>query len=60
MEFCKALFAAIFIVALTAPLSSGLSDAEIVIRGVLMPTLANATKEVEKFCCFSNLLYATI
>ena len=52
MEFCKSLFAALFIVttmslvAWTAPLSYRPSDAEIVIRLSLMPTRANATKEV--------------
>ena len=52
MEFCKSLFAALFIVttmslvAWTAPLSYQPSDAEIVIRLSLMPTRANATKEV--------------
>ena len=52
MEFCKSLFAALYIVtamssvAWTAPLSYRPSDAEIVIRLSLMPTRANATKEV--------------
>ena len=52
MEFCNSLFAALFIVtamssvAWTAPLSYQPSDAEIVIRLSLMPTRANATKEV--------------
>ena len=52
MEFCKSLFAALFIVtamssmAWTAPLSYQPSDAEIVTRLSLMPTRANATKEV--------------
>ena len=52
MEFCKSLFAALFIVTAmssvswTAPLSYQPSDAEIVIRLSLMPKRANATKEV--------------
>ncbi|PFX32620.1 hypothetical protein AWC38_SpisGene2556 [Stylophora pistillata] len=54
MEFCKSFFAALFIVMVmssvtwTAPLSYRPSDAEIVIRLSLMPTRANATKEMLK------------
>ncbi|PFX32617.1 hypothetical protein AWC38_SpisGene2553 [Stylophora pistillata] len=52
MEFCKSLFAAIFIVttissvAWTAPLSYRPSDAEIVIRRSLMPSRSNAIEEM--------------
>ena len=51
MELCKALFAVFMLttlssVAWTAPLNSGPSDDEIFIGLVLMPTRANATKEV--------------
>lgn len=54
MEFCKSLFAALFIVTtmssvtLTAPMSYRPSDAEIVIRLSLMPSRANAVKEMLK------------
>ena len=66
MEFCKSLFAAMFLVTtmssviLAAPLSYQPSDAEIVIRLSLMPARSNATKEVGDKIFFSNRFYFSI
>ena len=66
MEFCKSLFAAMFLVTtmssviLAAPLSYQTSDAEIVIRLSLMPARSNATKEVGDKIFFSYWLYFAI
>ena len=64
MEFCKSLFAAMFLVTtmssviLAAPLSYQTSDAEIVIRLSLMPARSNATKEVgDKIFFFLLILF---
>ena len=64
MEFCKSLFAAMFLVItmssviLAAPLSYQPSDAEIVIRLSLMPARSNATKEVgDKIFFFLLILF---
>ena len=66
MEFCKSLFAAMFLVTtmssviLAAPLSYQPSDAEIVIRLSLMPVRSNATKEVGDKNFFSYRFYFSI
>ena len=60
MEFCKSLFAAMFLVILAAPLSYQPSDAEIVIRLSLMPARSNATKEVGDKFFFSYWFYFSI
>ena len=66
MEFCKSLFAAMFLVTtmssviLAAPLSYQPSDAEIVIRLSLMPARSNATKEVGDKIFFSYWFYFSI
>ena len=66
MEFCKSLFAAMFLVTtmssviLAAPLSYQPSDAEIVIRLSLMPARSNATKEVGDKIVFSYWFYFSI
>ena len=66
MEFCKSLFAAMFLVTtmssviLAAPLSYQPSDAEIVIRLSLMPARSNATKEVGDKIFFSYRFYFSI
>ena len=66
MEFCKSLFAAMFLVTtmssviLAAPLSYQPSDAEIVIRLSLMPARSNATKEVGDKFFFPYWFYFSI
>ena len=66
MEFCKSLFAAMFLVTtmssviLAAPLSYQPSDAEIIIRLSLMPARSNATKEVGDKIFFSYWFYFSI
>ena len=66
MEFCKSLFAAMFLVTtmssviLAAPLSYQPSDAEIVIRLSLMPARSNATNEVRDKFFFSYWFYFSI